>query len=213
MINIFLFSLLCSFIANGQENDLNATKLLDEAKLKLDNLNSYSFDFNLTVHRDGHDNIQSGSYQGSGKKYKIAMETAQVISDGKYAYGFSNNNMDIQINDIDQSSQEIDIFKGPSSLLNFYNTGTFTYAIVSNDKISGSVIDFKPNDREGEIVKISLVISNEKMLTSCQIFMRDASNFLVEINNFKENPNLSSNLFEFNEKDYPGSNIEDLRLD
>lgn len=212
-IQIIIFTVLAINFTIAQDNDPHATVLLDKAKQKIDKLSSYEFDFNLTIHRENNDIIQKGLFTSKGEKFHIATDEVQIMSDGKYSYSFRNNKKDIEIYDIDKDSKELDLLKGPASILGFYQTETFVYQLMSDQSKTSNLIVFKPVDKDGGIVKIIITLSKLNDLESCQIFMRDASNYLLKINRFDLAPNVDQSLFIFDKALYPDANIEDLRLD
>ncbi len=212
IIQIFVFTLFIFTNAIAQDNDPNATRLLDLARQKVEDMPTYKFDFDIVVHREGKDTNQHGVYTAKGDKYIIETIGMELMSDGNYSYLFKNDKKDIEINDIDDESKELDLMKGPRSILNFYRTNTFTYQVMPNSE-SGNIIAFKPNDKDGGIVKIVLSLSDSNDLLACQIFMRDASNYMLKVSNFIANIPLEESLFEFNKSMFPDANIEDLRLD
>ena len=172
-------------------------------------------DFQLTRTASDDTDIQKGKIIQQGKNFNVNSRDFQIISDNKSLWFFNRDHNNVQISDAEY--EESDEIMSPLDILKLYNSNNYVYAIVDKKNTKNGTlnyIEFKPLDKFSEYSKIRVVV-NEKInkIVSLTVFMKDSTRLLFEISNQVTDKKYDSATFSFNEKDHPGINKEDLRIE
>ena len=208
---ILLFSVLV-FAAQSQTPE--AEKLLSSTLEKLKSDKGYEGAFSVKYFFGQElESEESGQIFAAGEKLSVDLTSIKYISDGKSSWTYLKDRNEVQINDV--SEDDFSMFN-PSVLLDHFFEGGYAYELtdkkLENEK-EVSRIDFKPNDRESEIAKISVfILSEQKLPTEFILIQKDGSRYEIDIENIKINETVNHAALNFNPADYPDVIIEDLRL-
>lgn len=197
------------------ESDPAAKVILQNLKRQYDKYSSVEIDFQLTRTASDDTDIQKGKIIQQGKNFNVNSRDFQIISDNKSLWFFNRDHNNVQISDAEY--EESDEIMSPLDILKLYNSNNYVYAIVDKKNTKNGTlnyIEFKPLDKFSEYSKIRVVV-NEKInkIVSLTVFMKDSTRLLFEISNQVTDKKYDSATFSFNEKDHPGINKEDLRIE
>jgi len=211
LIYILSLSLLISssLLAQHADSDPAATQVLKELDTKYsDNIIA---EYALIMEMPGEDQISyKGDLKMSGQKYLMNMGDRKVFSDGDAQWLYLSDNNEVQIYDA-PDPDDIDNLSSPVSLFNFYKSDQFIYGLVM-DEAGKQHIEFKPIDRTSDIAKIRLELASGS-IKHIKVFNKGGDRYTLNILSEDLNQDLSLLNFSFNEAQYPGVIVEDLRID
>ena len=207
------FLLLFAFSVSAQKNtfveksDPEAKKILEKLADSYDTQGGIYLKYKLTLEFGKDKEIQSGDIYQKGEKYRVNNNGNQIISDGKSVWVYNKKQNEVQINDYDPDSEDI---LSPAQILSIHDNDEYFYAITGENS-QGYKIEFKPLDKDSEIMKIRIEVDKSKTkLKSAKIFSDDGSRYTFEIEKL-ENKKASDSKFSFDGKQYPGVTTIDLR--
>ncbi len=222
---IFLLALTFSIFATAQTNEFStakdsdpgATKVLEAMKNQYLGYNSVEAAFTLTIELPEEDaEIQKGTIQQQGDRYNLTMNDQHIVSDGKLLWYHQISSKLVQINNVDPDEDSEELFS-PQNFLKFYEDGKFVAAPITVAKEDGKAvrwIELKPVDTDSEYFKFRIALDIKKNdLQSIKAFSRDGSRYTLKIDQLTPNKKFTDKTFTFDAKDYPGVDVEDLRVD
>jgi len=195
-----------------EASDPEATKILDAVNKKYESLDAMQVDFKLTI--KGENEIeQSGKVYLKGEKYRMELNSQDVISNGKTVWFHLKDNEEVQINNPDPDGDD---FLSPANMINVYRKNMIGEK-MDDTKVSGRVVHqirVKPRESHDEITKMHLMIDKKtKALSQIEVFTRYADRYIFEFDNLIEDPTLNDTLFNFDPAKFPGIHVEDLRIE
>ncbi len=217
LISLQMASAQNNMVTSAEDSDPKAKAILDQIRSRFSSYKSLSADFALDItFPEQPTETQRGYMAKQGDKFKMAMASQTVISDGQTLWMIFDHNKEVQINDMPEEADMGGMILSPESLLNFYENGDFAYYITNeyNDgKRTVQQIEFKPLDSSMEYTKLRMNINKAtKDVISVEAFGRDGSRYKLSLNKLTPNPSLPASDFTFDKADYPGYYIEDLRM-
>ncbi len=198
-------------VANAQE--AKAKEILNQASEKSKNYKSLSgtFDYVLENSTAGVSDKSSGSFKLKGEKYFVDVMGYLNYFDGKSVYSYIKDANEVTITEPDLEDED---FMSPSKLLSICEKG-FTYNYVSETTENGErlhVIDLFPEDKSKEFSRIILKINKSSLLiTSMKSIGKSGDNVTVNVTKYRTNTDLKESEFQFQESDFPGVEIVDMR--
>lgn len=214
---ITLFStqfLLAQTTAAPEKNDPEAKKVLDKIRKKYDAYKTLEATFSLAIEVPGQaKEIQKGTVTQEGKKFRLDMSDQIVVSDGVTTWAYQKKSNEVQVNDADPN--DANSFLTPKDLLSRYQKGDFLYAITDKTTEGGKVltqIEFKPKDKTSEYSKLRIAIDEKAgTMQSIKAFAKDGSRYTFSITRFTPDKALAAGQFKFDQTQYKGVRVEDLR--
>jgi len=199
-----------------EENDPAAKKILDKLKAEYDTYNSLEVDFELVLELPQQEaEIQNGLVIQQGDNYKLELDDRAIYSNGEYVWLHIKKNNEVQINDAEMDEDAG--LMSPKDMLQLYESGEFIYGITGEPLIDGkktTQIDFKPLDSDSEFSKMSLFVDKKsKKMSQMKVFSKDGSRYTLKINDITPNKKYVPAIFAFDESQFPGIHVEDLRID
>lgn len=201
---------MLAFVSVSMAQDAKAKAILDKLSLKMNALTTMKFEFSYTM-QNTQDNIhetKSGSIYIKGDKYRLYIEDQIVISDGVTTWTYFKEENEVQVNDVDLDNQN-----SPNKMLTSYSDNykaKFIKEITKGGKFV-YVLDLTPLTAQS-FYKVRLEIDKTRnMIVSSTIYDKNGSTFTYLVNNFIENPKIYSSRFRFDEEDYPGVMVNDMR--
>ena len=215
-----LFLALFAFVMGAQNavtiKDAEALRILDEISSTMSSYESVEMDFALELEFPGMEpEIQSGKIIQAGDKYFLEMQIQSIYSDGKSLWLHMKSNNEVQWNNAEAAAEGG--FMNPSSLINLYKTGEFSFAITNevvedNQKIQQ--IEFKSLDDGAPYSKMRLsIVKGKNEVKRMKVFSKDGSKFTLKIESMATNKIYPAEMFVFDKTKYPGVHVEDLRID
>lgn len=196
------------------QQDAAAKKILTEVSKKYDSYQTIQANFSFSAIQGSNKSAYSDAgtlyLDKKNNKYQITMNNQDMISDGKSLYTILKDEKEVQIAEIENSTDAID----PSNIFSFYKTG-FKYSLVSNEKAGSTllnVVQLTPTDTKKNYSKIKLRINKTtKLIHDATIYDKNGGQYSYTIKTQVPNKNLDSSLFTFNKSKYNGYEIVDLR--
>lgn len=200
------------------DSDAESKAILTKMKNLYTSYESIEAAFTLTIDIPDQDpEIQNGTISQQGDAYHLALETQEIISDGKTLWYHVITNNEVQINTVDPDEEEDDEILSPRNFLKFYDAENFICAPVINGTENGKNvrwIELKPTDKEAEYFKMRLSLDAKKPeINQIKAFSRDGSRYTFKLNNLVPNKTFNDSHFSFDTSKFPGIQVEDLRLD
>ncbi len=207
--SLFLFCLFSISAVAQISSDPLAKNLLDEVSKETDKLDAIEiiFQYNLTNKEENIRDSSIGELSLKKEQYILSFMDIKQISDGENVWTIIEDDEEIQISEIDLEDENA---LTPSNFLKMYEKG-FIYQM--GEKIGElQIIELfpeKPND--ADYIKIHLLIDTQiKQIKNLKQFGKNASVSEYIINKFVPSF-LDDSAFTFEESDYPGFEITDLR--
>jgi outer membrane lipoprotein-sorting protein len=215
--NIILLTglLLMAMTTYGQEgktykekSDPEATKILKNLKKVYGKFDGLSIDYELELEYGEDKEIQKGNIYQKGDKYRIDNNGNIIINDGEKVLMYIKKQNELQVNDIVIDEEQPFT---PAKILNIdENDNEFVYVITGEDS-KGYKIEFKPLDRDSEIMKIRIRVNKAQTeISSVKIFSDDGSRMTFIVKGIKDVKETSGS-FKFDKSQYPGVREIDLR--
>ena len=148
--------------------------------------------------------------KANANKYKVVMADQELISDGRSQWTYLKEDKEVQVTDVDNSSDAIN----PAKIFTLYEQG-FKYLYTGENKVAGKVfqmIDLSPIDTKRPYFKIRLSIDkNAKQISSATIFEKSGNVYTYAIKSLVPNVKMAESTFSYDTKKYPGVEVVDLR--
>lgn len=198
------------------DSDPVATAILEKIKNEYQSFSSMEIEFTLTIaFPEEAEEIQKGKLSQQGDKYRMKMGPQEIISDGDALWLYMKERNEVQINDAEEEEGETNILS-PKDLFTLYEKGEYIYGLVNEATENGRAIqqiEFKPKDRYSEYTKLRLTVDKRSnRVLRMKVFSKDGSRFTLNIDQLTPNKDFAADHFTFNEADYPGVKVENLRM-
>lgn len=212
--------------AYAQNDEAKAKTILDEISKKTKAYKTIKADFTVTTaSKDQQKNVQQGSIQVKGNKYRLSIKGAG--SNGKQDPGQEFINDSKTIWNIQKTAKEVMIDNAPDpakakkgeiqmdKIFTLYEKG-FKYKFVKETTAGGVTkqqIDLVPTDPKSvDYHRIELQVDKaKKQISSVKFIKRDQSTQVIDIKSFVPDTDIPETNFTFDAKAYPGYTVEDLR--
>lgn len=147
--------------------------------------------------------------KSKSNKYKVAIANQELISDGNVQWTYLKNDAEVQISEIDNSSNALN----PAKIFTMYEKG-FKYVYLGETTINGrryQNIELAPLQTRS-FSKIKLRIDKvNKQISNIVVNDKNGNVYTYYIKSFTPNVKVSDTLFSFNAKAHPGVDVVDLR--
>jgi chaperone LolA len=212
MKKILLFSvaLVLLNVVQAQVDDPKAKEILHNLSEKYKSYNTMKFEFTYTISNPKNkvNESKKGSIYIKDNKYRLYIDNQIIICDGKTVWTYIKDENEVQINNLDTNN-----LNTPTKILTAYEKNyraKFIKEVPEANKII-QVIDLVPLKTQS-FYKVRVEIDKtNNMLYRSSIYDKNGSIYTYTIDNFIENPKVFDSRFTFNEKDYPGVTINDMR--
>lgn len=196
------------------QTDATAKSTLDQVTRTYERYKTIRTNFTLSVQQPQ----QANNYTETGTlsmevatgKYRITTNSQDIISDGKTQWMVLKDEREVQVTEVDNSSQTI----SPSNIFSFYNEG-YKYISAPDERANGSqlaVVELSPEDTQTPYFKIKLRINKStNLIYDVTLFDKSGIKYSYALKNTTPNPSLPAGTFTFKQSDYPGVEIVDLR--
>jgi len=224
MKKILLYLLLTGLTFNYAfaQKDVQAKKILNQvsAKYRSYDVIKTTFTFTYENPQANTKDSQTGTMISKSKsnKYRVTIFSPEdklavdeeIISDGKNQWTYVKKNKEVELSDVDNSSESMN----PAQIFTIYEKG-YKYVYNGDAKVDGKlcqVIDLTPEDEKKPFFKIRLSIDKaKKQIFSAMIFDKNGSKYNYIIRTFTPNVKAPESTFTFDKKNYPGVELVDLR--
>jgi len=192
-----------------EKNDPEATKVLKNLKKVYEGFDGLLIKYSLEVEYGEKKEVQEGEILQVGNKYRINNNGNLIINDEKTVWVYTKKQNEVQVNDYDAKE---DFQFTPAQILSIdENNKDFVYAITDEDPGKGYKIEFKPLDKESDIMKIRIEVDKaQTKITSVKVFQEDGTRLTFNIKSIS-NTKPSADSFKFAKDKFPGVKEVDLR--
>lgn len=213
---IFMLALCLSNYKIIAQVDAKAKKILDDVSAKTKTYSTINAEFTITIEnkKNKTSDSQTGKLTLKGAKYKLEVNNQTIISDNKTSWTILKDASEVQINSIESKEKETGL--NPSNIFTIHEKG-FKYEFVKEEKQkSGAlyqIIKLYPEDvKKKNYHTAVLTINKEKsQIVSIKILGKDGTDMTYLVKNFNTNAAVAESVFVFNDKNYPGYEVIDLR--
>ena len=212
----FLTTLIISaLIIAGQSTSgqvkITSEEILRQVSEKTKSFSSIkiSFTYNMDNPSAKIHETETGILTVQGDKYKLDIAGQKVIADGKTSWTYIADANEVQINSMEEDENALT----PTKLLTSYSSDYKSKLTneITRDGRTLYVIELKPN-ADKSFTDVELQIDKE-LYRIMRIAIKDKSGntFSYLVNKFETNSPVKESDFTFNEKDYPGVEVIDMR--
>jgi outer membrane lipoprotein-sorting protein len=211
----FISIVLTSTLANAQQQDEKAGKILDDFVLKTQNAPGFVSTFLFTVVdlKDDSESSFQGSFSMKGEQYFVEAEQMDIYFDGETQWNYLPDVNEVNITEPESLEEQASYFDNPTRFFRIYKDDFF-YTYVGEDVRKSKpvhVLDLYPKLLDKSFSRIRLVVEKGTfLLASAQIFGKDGIHYLLEILTMESRP-IDDALFRFDPSSHPGVEIIDLR--
>lgn len=210
-----LLPILFVLVLQGSaQTDAAAKSLLNKVSKTYEGYKTVQADFTLTVQQpqqaDNYTETGTIYMEPSAGKYHIRMGSQDLISDGKTQWVVLKDEREVQVTEVDNSSEAI----SPVNIFSFYNKG-YKYVSAPDERAGNSqlsVVELTPENPRTPYFKIKLRINKAtNLIHDATIFDKGGVKYAYALKDTKANPQIAADKFSFKQTNYPGMEIVDLR--
>ena len=215
ILSVAVFMLAMFFTVNAQapkgmgKSDPEAKKILDAVSAKFKTFKSVQSNFSLKIENAANKVLgnKTGTVFMKGTKYRIKVAGQDIFSDGSNIWTVDAAAKEITLTKLDGSNNTIT----PQKLFtNFYDKD-FLYKLNSDAK-GIQEIELTPIDKSKLFHKVVVFINKAaKTITATKIFEKAGNRYTYTVSGMNTKANIADATFIFNQKNYPGMELVDLR--
>jgi outer membrane lipoprotein carrier protein len=215
ILSAAVFMLATFFTVNAQapkgmgNSDPEAKKILDAVSAKFKTFKSVQSNFSLKIENAANKLMgnKTGTVYMKGTKYRIKVAGQDIFCDGSNIWTVDAAAKEITLTKLDLSNNTIT----PQKLFtNFYDKD-FLYKLNSDTK-GIQEIELTPIDKTKLFHKVVVFINKAaKTITSTKVFEKAGNRYTYTVSGMNTTSNLTDATFLFNQKNYPGMELVDLR--
>lgn len=207
--------LIASLILTGQltfaQSKKNAEDILRQVSEKTKSFSSIriSFTYNMDNPSAKVHESETGTLLVKGDQYRLDIAGQKVISDNRTVWTYIGEANEVQINAVEEDESVLT----PTRLLTSYSEDYKSKLVgeIMKDGRGQYVIELKPN-ADKSFTRVELNIDKELFrITRIAIQDKSGNTFSYLVNKFEPDVTVKDNDFIFNQKDYPGVEVIDMR--
>lgn len=212
-VSVLLLTMLVSAKAQAPKgmgtNDPAAKKILDAVSAKFKTFKSVQSNFVLKIENAANKVLgtKTGTVYMKGTKYRIKVAGQDIFSDGVNVWTVDPTAKEITLTKLDPSNNTIT----PQKLFTDFYNKDFLYKL--NSDVKGiQEIELTPIDKSKLFHKVIVSINKAtNSIMTTKIFEKAGNRYTYTVNGFAPNANIADAMFVFNQKNYPGMELVDLR--
>jgi outer membrane lipoprotein carrier protein len=190
-------------------SDPDAKKILDAVSTKFKTFKSVQSKFSLKIENAANKLMgnKTGTVYMKGTRYRIKVSGQDIFCDGSNIWTVDEAAKEITVTRIDPTNNTIT----PQKLFtNFYDKD-FLYKLNSDAK-GVQEIELTPIDKSKLFHKVIVYINKAtQTITSTKVFEKAGNRSTITVSGMNTNANVADAMFVFNQKNYPGMELVDLR--
>ena len=207
---IFMLGLCLTNYTIFAQVDAKAKKILDDVSAKTKTYSTINAEFTITIEnkKNKTSDSQTGKLTLKGAKYKLEVNNQTIISDNKTSWTILKDASEVQINSIESKEKETGL--NPSNIFTMHE---FVKEEKQKNGALYQMIKLYPEDvKKKNYHTAVLTINKEKsQIVSIKILGKDGTDMTYLVKNFNTNAAVAESVFVFNDKNYPGYEVIDLR--
>jgi len=211
MKQLLVIILTISCLSTFAQKDDKASTLLEEVSNKTKTYSSFKAGFSYSMDNKAakiHE-TKTGTLLVSGDKYKVTVAGQEVFCDGEKVWTYISESNEVQINEMDTRKEAIT----PTNILTSYNANYQSRMIQDNDAADPDLqaVELIPFSK-GNFEKVIVIIDTKlKQIKSFKLFDKSGNVFTYKVTSFQPDVPVKSSDFIFNEANYPGVEVIDMR--
>ncbi|HMU10564.1 MAG TPA: outer membrane lipoprotein carrier protein LolA [Ferruginibacter sp.] len=190
-------------------SDPDAKKILDAVSARFKTFKAVQSKFSLKIENSSNKVMgnKSGTVFMKGTKYRINVTGQEIFCDGSNVWTVDKAAKEVTISKLDPSNNTIT----PQKLFtNFYDKD-FLYKLNSDAK-GIQEIELTPIDKSKLFHKVIVYINKAtQTITSTKVFEKAGNRYTYTVSGMNTRAAITDDTFIFNQKNYPGMEIVDLR--
>ena len=212
-VTVFVMGMVFTMQAQAPKgmgySDPEAKKILDAVSAKFKTFKSVQSNFSLKIENVANKLMgnKAGTVFMKGTKYRIKVAGQDIFCDGSNVWTVDAAAKEITLTKLDPSNNTIT----PQKLFtNFYDKD-FLYKL--NSDVKGiQEIELTPIDKTKLFHKVIVFINKAaKTISSTKVFEKAGNRYTYTVSGMNTTSNLTDATFLFNQKNYPGMELVDLR--
>ncbi len=200
------------------QSDPEAKAILEKVSSINNSYKTIRADFKYTISdlRSKESNTENGQIAMKGDQFRLILGKTDITFDGKNVYTYIKGVNEINITKPEPSKNDNSDFflSNPRDLFKVKND--FKSKLNKELTIGNTIcyeIDLYPINLKTKYMRIRMHIDkNTYHITDTRIFMKDGTNYLIELSNFQPNIDIADSEFRFDQKKYPGAEVNDMRF-
>jgi outer membrane lipoprotein carrier protein len=212
-VTVFVLGMIFTIqaqVPKGMGNsDPEAKKILDAVSAKFKTYKSVQSNFSLKIENAANKLMgnKAGTVYMKGTKYRIKVAGQDIFCDGSNVWTVDAAAKEITLTKLDPSNNTIT----PQKLFtNFYDKD-FLYKLNSDTK-GIQEIELTPIDKSKLFHKVVVFINKTaKTITSTKVFEKAGNRYTYTVSGMNTASTIPDATFLFNQKNYPGMELVDLR--
>lgn len=190
-------------------SDPQAKKILDAVSARFKSFKSVQSNFSLKIENSSNKVMgnKKGTVYMKGTKYRIQVPGQDIFCDGSNVWTVDAAAKEITLTKLDPSNNAIT----PQKLFtNFYDKD-FLYKL-NGDANGVQEIELTPIDKTKMFHKVIVFINKAaQTITSTKVFEKAGNRYTYTVSGMNTKGNIADATFTFNQKNYPGMELVDLR--
>ncbi len=206
----FKITILLALLFSGTLYAQNsAQKLLKKTLDKMSSYKNFSSALSysmVNVQNDIHEK-KTGTILVEGDKFRIALMGQVIISDGKDMWTVIKDSKEVMLSTLDPNDPSN---VSPTKILEEYSDYNAKFAKGQRkNKVKTLILTSK---KKSSFHKVTITIDASRYLVKkFSLYDDDGNVFTYDISNFKADVNFPKGTFNYNPKDFPGYELEDMR--
>ncbi|WP_323134380.1 LolA family protein [Tellurirhabdus rosea] len=188
------------------QKDKKAADVLDAMSAKYKSLSAYTAGFTYAAGTDSY----KGDLTVKGPKFRLKLAGQEVFNDGKTVSTYVKETNEVNVQDLETASGDIN----PAKIYTIYKNG-YNYKYIGEQKQGGlpvEVIELTPEKKNTQVAKVQIAVNKkDKSVKSWKITDKAGKITSYTITKFTPNPKVTDAYFSFDKSKYPGVEVVDLR--
>lgn len=212
-VALLMLSIFCTLTAQTPKgignSDPEAKKILDAVSARFKAFKTVQSNFSLKIENAGNKLMgnKTGTVYMKGTKYRVKVGGQDIFCDGSNVWTVDAASKEITLTKLDPSNNTITPQK---MFTNFYDKD-FLYKL-NGDAKGIQEIELTPIDKTKMFHKVIVFINKAaKTITSTKVFEKAGNRYTYTVSNMNTTAPISDATFIFNQKNYPGMELVDLR--
>ncbi len=211
--SLFFLTILISSVSAQGKNDPDAKKLLDAVTTKFKSFKSVQAKFTLKIENAAGKVLGSktGMVYMKGLKYRIDITGQNIYCDGVNVSTYDPSSKELTVTKVDPSSNTLT----PQKIFTDFYDKDFLYKLNDDQVIAGKTIqevELTPTDKTKTFFKVLVdVDKTSRIIVSTKIFEKTGERYTYSLSNMNTTTLVPDNIFVFDEKKYPDTEVVDLR--
>jgi outer membrane lipoprotein carrier protein len=213
LYSLFFLTITIGTVSAQGKNDPDAKKLLDAVTTKFKSFKSVEAKFTLKIENAAGKVLGSktGTVYMKGLKYRIDITGQNIYCDGVNVSTYDPSSKELTVTKVDPSSNTLT----PQKVFTDFYDKDFLYKLNDDRTVAGKTIqevELTPTDKTKTFFKVLVdVDKNTRTIVSTKIFEKAGERYTYSLSNMNTTTLVPDNVFIFDEKKYPDTEVVDLR--